>query len=132
MSILVAWVVAGLVFLGLDAIWLSTMSDRLYRPFIGELLAPSPNLVAAVIFYLIYVSGLVYFAIMPGLERGSLVKALINGAAFGFVAYATYDLTNHATMRIWDWRVTTADIAWGAFVSAAAAGAAYLAASRVN
>ncbi|HRK62889.1 MAG TPA: DUF2177 family protein [Terricaulis sp.] len=132
MSLVVAWIVAAIVFLALDAIWLTTMNDRLYRPLIGELLAPAPSLPPAIAFYLIYISGLVFFAISPGLERASLSKTLISAAAFGFVAYATYDLTNQATLRIWDVRITLADLAWGAFVSAAAAGAAHLAASRVN
>jgi len=132
MSLVVAWIVAAIVFLVLDAIWLTMMNDRLYRPLIGELLAPAPSLPPAVAFYLIYISGLVFFAVAPGLERASLTKTLLNAAAFGFVAYATYDLTNQATLRVWDIRVTLADLAWGAFISTAAAGAAYLAASRVT
>lgn len=132
MNIAVAWIVAALVFLALDAVWLTTMHERLYKPLIGEMLAPAPSLGPAIAFYLIYVSGIVFFAVMPGLERSSLTKTLINAAAFGLVAYATYDLTNQATLRVWDIRVTLADLAWGVFVTTSAAGAAYFAASRVN
>jgi uncharacterized membrane protein len=132
MKLAIAWIVTAVTFLALDAVWLSTMSQRLYKPLLGDLLSPNVNLAPAVAFYIIYVSGLVFLAVAPGLERGRLTKTLVNGAVLGFVAYATYDLTNQATLRAWDVRVTLADLAWGTFVSAAAAGAAFLAASRLR
>jgi uncharacterized membrane protein len=132
MKFAIAWLVTAIVFLGLDAIWLSQMSKRLYRPLIGELLAPKLELAAALAFYVIYVSGIVFFAVAPALERGGMARALFCGAALGFVAYATYDLTNQATLRGWDVRVTLADLAWGAFVSAVSAAAAYWVAARVS
>lgn len=131
-SYLAAWVVTALTFLGLDAVWLSQMGPRLYKPLIGEITRPQPNFGAAAVFYLIYVSAIVFFAVAPGLEKSSLSKALLNGAALGLVAYATYDLTNQATLRIWDIRVTLADMAWGTIATAIAAGVAYAVASRVG
>jgi uncharacterized membrane protein len=129
---IVAWIVSALAFLGLDAIWLTTMTPRLYKPLIGELMRPSPDMGAAGAFYVIYVSAIVFFAVAPGLEKASMAKALLNGAILGFVAYATYDLSNQATLRIWDLRLTLADMAWGTFATAIAAGVAYVASSRLS
>jgi uncharacterized membrane protein len=129
---IVAWIVSALAFLGIDAIWLTTMTPRLYKPLIGELMRPSPDMGAAGAFYVIYVSAIVFFAVAPGLEKASMAKALLNGAILGFVAYATYDLSNQATLRIWDLRLTLADMAWGTFARAIAAGVAYVASSRLS
>jgi uncharacterized membrane protein len=82
------------------------------------------------IFYLIYVAAIVYFAVLPAIEDGSLVRAATNGAILGLAAYATYDLTNQATMKDWPLAITLADIPWGMFVSAVGASAGFLAASR--
>lgn len=131
-TILVAYVATGVAFLIVDAIWLSTMADMLYRPLLGDKLAPQFHLAPAIAFYLIYVAGIVFFAVMPGLEHGGLGKAALNGAALGLVAYATYDLTNQATLQDWPLSITLADIPWGAFVTAIGASAGFLAASRVG
>lgn len=125
MNIVIAWIATAIAFGAADAIWLSQVAQRVYRPLIGEVLRPDFNVAAAAVFYVIYISGLVYFAVAPGLAKQSLATALINAAVFGFVAYATYDLTNQATLRVWDIRVTLLDMAWGTFASALAAGAAY-------
>jgi uncharacterized membrane protein len=130
MTYAIAWLGAALAFLIADAIWLTQVGPKLYRPLIGELMSDRLNVPAAAAFYLIYVSGITYFAVAPALQADSLTRALINGAILGLVAYATYDLTNQATLKVWDIRVTLADMAWGAFASALAAGAGYLAATR--
>ncbi len=130
MTYAIAWITAALAFGVLDALWLSQAAPRLYRPLIGEILLDGVRVWPALAFYLIYVSGLVFFAVAPALEKQSLTQAVFAGAALGFVAYATYDLSNHATLKVWDVRMTLIDMAWGTFASAAAAGAAYLAASR--
>ena len=109
----------------LDGVWLTVMSSRLYKPALGPLLADKANLGAAVPFYLIYLGGLVYFAVWPALHSGRWQTALLNGAVLGLVAYATYDLTNQATLRIWSTKVTILDMAWGAFASALAATISY-------
>lgn len=130
MQLFISWITTAIVFGAADAIWLSQAGSRLYRPLIGELLRDKILLAPAAAFYLIYVTGLVFLAVAPALQKQSWSHAAITGAVLGFVAYATYDLTNHATMRVWDLRVTLADMAWGAFASALAASVAYIAASR--
>ncbi|MGA0544140.1 DUF2177 family protein [Brevundimonas sp. VNH65] len=122
----------GVVFLILDAIWLTVVGGRLYRPILGDLLAPSVNWPAAVAFYLIYLGGIGFFAVWPALDQGQWTRAALNGAVLGLVAYATYDLTNQATLRTWSTTITLADIAWGTFVTCAAATAGYFAGRMVG
>ena len=124
-TVAIAWLATGIVFAIADAIWLSQMGPRLYRPMIGEILADKPNVPAMVAFYLIYVSGIVYFVVSPALRDGDLMRAVIGGAALGFIAYATYDLSNQATLKVWDTRLTLIDLAWGTFATSLAAGAGY-------
>jgi len=107
-------------------VWLSTMADRLYRPLLGDLLAPQFRLVPAVLFYLIYCAALSFFAVLPGLDQRRLVVALRNGAFFGLAAYGTYDLTNQATLKIWATRITLIDISWGTFLTCLGASVGYL------
>ncbi len=109
-----AFALLMLVFLALDAVWLTLAAERLYRPGIGHLMREGFDLGAAALFYLLYVAALLYFVLLPARGSGD---ALRRGAFFGLVAYATYDLTNQATLRDWPWHVTLADLAWGAFVT---------------
>ena len=118
----IAYVVTGLVFLTLDGGWLALVGPTLYKPEIGALLAEKIQAAPAVLFYLIYLSGLIYFAIAPNLDK-TWVKAAISGAVLGLVAYGTYDLTCQAVMKTWSTKVSVADMAWGAFASAAASAA---------
>jgi len=122
-QILIAYAGTALVFLALDAIWLTTMADRFYRPALGALMLERFVLLPAILFYGLYVVGIVVFAIGPSLGHGRLIGALWRGALLGLMAYATYDLTNQATLRGWPWHVTVADLCWGTFVTAAAAAA---------
>lgn len=122
----VAFVCAGLLMLVIDAIWLSVMARQFYRPMIGELLADQFRIVPAVLFYLLYVSGIVYFGVRPALADGALTSALINGALLGLLAYGTYDLTNQATLKVWPPLVTVVDLIWGMSLTAAASAAGYL------
>ena len=131
-TIVIAYLATGIAFLIVDAIWLSTMADMLYRPLLGDKLAPQFHLAPAVVFYLIYVAGIIFFAVMPALDGGGLGKAALNGAILGLVAYATYDLTNQATLKDWPLSVTLADIPGGAFVTATGASAGFLVASRIG
>lgn len=102
----------------LDAPWLYIMSQKLYSPYLGHLLAPNPNFIAAAVFYIIYAMGLNFFVVQPLLlNNSSFLYFFIYGAFFGMVAYATYDLTNHATMKDWPLLVTVVDIIWGAFLT---------------
>ncbi|MBO0129699.1 MULTISPECIES: DUF2177 family protein [Agrobacterium tumefaciens complex] len=118
-------------FLVIDFIWLSTMASRLYRPAIGDLLAENFRLAPAVVFYLIYAGGLTFLAVRPALLSGEWTTALLYGAIVGFMAYATYDLTNQATLKNWPTTLTIADLLWGAFVSAAAAIIGYIVTVRL-
>ena len=126
-----AYASAALTFVILDAIWLSTMGAILYRPVLGPILAEQVRIAPAIAFYVLYIGGIVHFGVTPALGSDQWIVALVNGALFGLLAYATYDLTNHATLSIWDTRITLADMAWGAFVTAAASVAGYFAASWI-
>ena len=132
MRYLWAFIGSGLAMAALDAIWLTQVGPRLYRPAIGELLADKPDMRAAVAFYLIYVCGIVFLAVSPALRDGSLMRATTAGAVLGLVAYATYDLTNQATLKVWPLHVTLVDVAWGTLLTAAAAAAGYWLAARLG
>jgi uncharacterized membrane protein len=119
---------AGLAFAAIDAVWLTTMTNRLYKPILGPILADKPDMKAAVAFYLIYIGGIVLLAISPALKDGGLGRAAMNGAILGFVAYATYDLTNQATLSVWSTRMTVIDILWGTVLTLSASSIGYLAA----
>ncbi len=114
-------VTAG-VFLVMDVLWLTLAAPRLYRPNIGHLMAEKVNFVSAAVFYVIYVAAMVFFVINPALQNASVWRAVWTGAFLGFTMYATYDLTNMATLRDWPLVVTLADLAWGSLASAATAG----------
>jgi uncharacterized membrane protein len=107
----------------LDLIWLGVVARPMYAAGIGHLMADKPDWVAAGLFYLIYAAGLLWFAVRPFDAAAGWQTPLLTAAAFGFVAYATYDLSNLATLKAWPWTVTLADMAWGSFASALAAGA---------
>jgi uncharacterized membrane protein len=106
-------------FLAIDSIWLVLVAPNFYRDQIGHLMAEQPNLIAAGIFYLLFPAGLLAFVITPGLQNPSLQNALFRGAFFGLVTYATYDLTNLATLAGWPLLLTVVDLMWGACLSAA-------------
>jgi uncharacterized membrane protein len=124
MVILESLVVAA-AFAIIDAIWLKTMNP-FYRRQIGDLMADKPNLGYAVVFYVIYIAGIVFFALRPALDGGSWLSAIGYGAALGAFAYATYDLTNAATLKTWPWQLVVVDILWGAALTALATLAGWL------
>lgn len=123
----IAYIVSLITFGAVDFIWLSAMASRLYRPVLGDILLDDLRIGPAVVFYLLYPVGIVVFAALPALKSDSLGTALALGALFGLIAYATYDLTNFATLRNWSATITIADMAYGAIASAIAAGAAFFA-----
>jgi uncharacterized membrane protein len=131
MTIALSYISSLIFFALVDSVWLITMSGRLYKPVIGELLADKPRPAPAVAFYLIYAAGLTIFAVLPGLRAADWKTSLMWGALFGFFTYATYDLTNQATLKAWSIKLTLADMAWGAFASAVAASLACMAAGRI-
>jgi uncharacterized membrane protein len=122
---LLTYLGTGLAFAALDAIWLSVMGARLYRPLLDYALADTLNLPAAIAFYLVYVAGVLLLAILPGRDA-SLGRVALTGAILGAVAYATYDLTNQATLKVWATHITIADVAWGTMLTAASASAGLL------
>ena len=126
MTYIYQYFIAILVFLGIDAIWLMFIAKSFYAKNIGHLLAEKPNLVAAFIFYLLNIIGLVIFAINPAIQKNSLINALIFGALFGFFTYSTYDLTNLATLKDWPLIVSVIDIIWGTLLSATVSGLTYV------
>lgn len=129
MTWIVAVIAVALVFGALDAVWLSWAGPNFYRPKLGDLLADSFRMAPALVFYAAYVAAVVWFAVRPGLANG-IAYAALNGALLGAICYATYDLTNQATLRTWSTTVTIADIIWGAFATAVAASAATYAADK--
>ena len=114
----VGYLAVALTFVAADMAWLGTMASRLYRPTLGDIAISGVNLPPAIIFYAIYPIGLLIFAIYPALRSGSLTTAALSGALFGFFTYATYDLTNHATLRNWTLQLTLIDVAWGTILAA--------------
>lgn len=123
---LTAYGVTATVFLAIDAVWLTTMTGAFYRPMLGGHLADQPRLVPAALFYLLYIFGIVNFAVAPALQSEQWSTALLNGALLGLVAYATYDLTNQATLREWPTAVSVVDMAWGTFLTGLSAFLGYL------
>lgn len=117
------------VFFAIDLLWLGIIARNFYQEQIGFLLGPV-NWVAAVIFYLLFIGGILFFAVLPAIEKQSLVSALILGALFGFFTYATYDFTNLATLKDWPILVTVVDVIWGTILTASVATASYLIATR--
>lgn len=115
----------------LDAVWLTTMTERLYRRQMPDLLLATPQWLPAIAFYVLYAAGVVVLVVLPALEREhTVLRTAATGALFGLVAYGTYDLTNHATVRGWSPVVTLVDLAWGTTLTAVVATVALLVARR--
>jgi len=127
MRFVVAYIVTAIVFLGLDTLWLTQVALGMYRRELGALLLEKPNLTIAAVFYLLFVVGIVVLAILPALNGGTWINALLLGAVLGLVAYGTYDITNLSTLRNWSLTVTLADLAWGTALTAVSATLGYLA-----
>ena len=125
------WVIAYLATLvatvAMDFVWLSQMADRLYRPVMGDMMLDQFRLPPAIVFYVMYVAGLVFFAVRPALSSRQWSTAFAHGAALGLVAYGTYDLTNQATLKNWSTMLTLADLGWGAILSGSASTLGYFA-----
>jgi uncharacterized membrane protein len=126
MSYIAAYIAILIVFGAIDAVWLTTMGPVLYRPALGEILLPSLRIAPEIAFYLLFPIGIMVFAVLPGVRAQSLPNAVGLVLLFGAIAYATYDLTNYATLRHWTLQITILDITYGAVASGLAATAAYL------
>lgn len=125
--------IAGLIaFLVIDFIWLKYIALSFYREQIGHLMLDKPNLGIALLFYLVYVVGVVILAVNPALEKGQWTTAVLYGGLLGFVAYGTYDITNLATLKTWPPIVAIVDMIWGTVLTASVAAIAYLATTSLR
>ena len=131
-QMIIAYISTGIAFALIDSVWLRTMYTRLYQPEIGEMLMKGMRLGPAVAFYLLYIAGMLVFAVNPALNSGKWHIALIQGALFGFFCYMTYDLTNFATLKVWSMKVTILDIIWGTCLTGSAAMVGYFVTSKLS
>lgn len=132
MRLFLSYLAVAVSFVAIDMVWLSLMAERLYRPVLGDILKPKPELAPAAVFYLVYTVGLFGFVVWPAQQNGSPLRVLLLGALFGFVTYATYDLTNQATLRNWSTALSIADICWGSVLAAISALIGYMVAQRLG
>ena len=124
--IIITYLVSVPIFFVIDMIWLGLVAKGFYRKSLGNLLTPNVNWTAAIVFYLLFLVGVLVFALMPGMQKKSLVYTISMAALFGFIAYATYDLTNLATLKDWPMLMSIVDMFWGGFLSASVAGVTYM------
>jgi uncharacterized membrane protein len=115
------YVLVFIIFVGIDMVWLMGVARSTYVAEMGSLMKKSPNLQAAILFYLLYAAGLLLFAVKPGLDSSSWTWAAVLGAGLGAVAYGTYDFTNLAVIEGYGWRIAMIDLVWGTTVSAVTA-----------
>jgi uncharacterized membrane protein len=119
-------------FLVIDMAWLGLVARNFYLEQLGFLLNPNTNWVAAMIFYLLFIVGILVFVVLPGLEKSSLKATILRGALFGLITYATYDLTNLATLKDWPLHITIIDMAWGTVLTIAVSSIGFLAGKRLT
>lgn len=125
------FIIALPVFFVIDMVWLVLVAKNFYQKQIGFLMKPEINWFAAIIFYLLFIAGLVTFVISPAIEKHSLVHAILFGALFGLITYATYDLTNLATLKDWPLLVTVIDLIWGTVLAASISAITYIIAGKI-
>lgn len=126
------YTIAFPVFFAIDMFWLGIVSKNFYRTQIGSLMKTDVNWLSAIIFYLIFIAGLVVFVITPAMEKNSWMHALIFGALFGLVCYATYDLTNLAVAKDWPLLVTIVDLIWGTVLASSVSIVTYFIANKIG
>lgn len=120
------------IFFAIDMVWLGVAAKNFYAKHVGFLMKANVNWAAAILFYLLFIAGLVVFVVAPAIEKGSWARALLFGALFGLVTYATYDLTNLATLKDWPLVVTVVDLIWGTALAASVSVATYFIAARIG
>jgi uncharacterized membrane protein len=130
MQFLKLYLMTLIIFFLVDIVWLGVISKKLYKEYLGHLMGPV-NWTAALIFYALFIAGLVFFVITPAIEKESLVYAITVGAFFGLITYGTYDLTNLATLKDWPITITIIDLIWGTFLNGATAGITYYVATSL-
>jgi uncharacterized membrane protein len=130
MQLVIAYLAAAVAMLVIDLVWLGLIAPSFYKEQLGPLMADQINWTAGLAFYFLYIFGLVVFVVQPALVTGSMWHAVMYGALFGLVAYATYDLTNLATMKGFPWKLALVDMTWGAVLTALVAAIATAVAAR--
>lgn len=130
MKYILLFFITTIIFFSIDLIWLGVIAKNLYREKLGFILSTEVNWTAAIVFYIIYISGILYFAVVPSLLDAEWEKALLNGAILGFLCYATYDLTNMATIAHWPLQIVIIDIAWGTLLTGSVSVLSYLLAEK--
>ena len=131
MKVLLTYVITTVIFFAIDMVWLGLIARNFYKEKLGFILSGNVNWGAAIVFYLIYIGGILYFAVLPSVKDANWQTALLNGAILGMVCYATYDLTNMATIDKWPLVVVIADIIWGIVLTGSVSVLSYLAASKL-
>jgi len=126
MSFILIFMVTFVVFMGVDLIWLGVIAKSLYKKHLGYFMAEKPNWYAAVLFYVLFNMGLIYFAVYPALTHDSGLLAFLNGGLYGFFTYVTYDLTNLATLKKWPVKIVVIDITWGTMLGMAVSYISYV------
>jgi len=124
-KMLLSYLLTTVVFFAIDLVWLGLIAKNLYRKYLGEMLSEKVNWGAALIFYLLFIVGIFLFVIIPAIEKQSAIRALVLGAIFGLITYATYDLTNYATLKGFPLNVVIIDLIWGTFLTATVSLAGY-------
>src|SRR6056297_1656100 len=124
-KIIISYILTAIVFFVIDMIWLGVVAKNMYRNYLGNFLSDQVNWAAAIIFYLLYIIGIQILAVYPAVAKNSALTSLLLGAVFGFMAYATYDLTNLATLKNWPLTITIIDIIWGTCLTAVVSLAGY-------
>lgn len=125
------FLITAFIFFSIDIFWLGVVAKKLYRHYIGHLMADRVFVSAALVFYAVYIIGLLHFVIQPALNKGSLKYALFTGMFFGFITYATYDLTNLATLKEWPIKIVLIDMAWGTLLAGAVSSLSYMILNRL-
>ena len=124
-KLVASYLLTTLVFFAIDMVWLGFLAKGLYQKYLGGFLSDQVNWTAAIIFYLLFIIGIFVFVILPAVEKNSITSALVLGAFFGFITYATYDLTNLATLKNWPLPIVFIDLAWGAVLTSLVSIAGY-------
>ncbi len=130
LKLLSTYAIATVFFFAIDMLWLGVIAKKLYREKLGFILSDEVNWTAALVFYFIYIAGILFFAVYPALRDFSWQTALLNGAVLGFLCYATYDLTNMATITKWPLQIVLIDIVWGTVLTGSVSILTYLAATK--
>jgi uncharacterized membrane protein len=124
-KLIISYLLTAVVFFAIDMVWLGFIAKGLYQKHLGGILSDKVNWTVAIIFYFLFIIGIFYFSIIPAAEKNSVAKAILNGVLFGFFTYATYDLTNLATLKNWPMPIVFIDIAWGTLLTGIVSTAGY-------